>query len=236
MTIIDFERTVSQERFEKYTCACSGDGNKAHELYNLNIRLAKEFYAVLGIFEVVLRNAIHRHYTGIYGTPDWIKNEVVAIWATNPHYIVSMNKTVQRLQETFAKVQRKKPNGYSAADVIATCTFGTWVHFFSPELFRLGQQTIHRIFLRRAKGTTQRQIHKDLLTILHFRNRVAHHESLCFFAKVIDTASARNILANVEQYTQWLDIDVAIYGTDLTEIRVIAAKIDVLKTALMPQP
>jgi Abi-like protein len=236
MTIIDFERTVSQERFEKYVRACSGDTDKAHELYNLNIRLAKEFYSVLGIFEIALRNAIHRHYTNIYGTPSWIQNEVIAIWATNPHYIVSMNKTVQRLQEMFAELQRKKPNRYSAADVIATCTFGTWVHFFSPELFRLGQQTAHRIFPRRAKGTTQRQIHKDLLTILRFRNRVAHHESLCFFAKAIDTISARNILANVEQYTRWLDIDVAIYGTDLTKIAVIAAQIDVLKTALIAHP
>ena len=44
-------------------------------LYKANIRLSKELFAVIGLFEVVLRNLIDRHFIGIKGET-WLEDAV----------------------------------------------------------------------------------------------------------------------------------------------------------------
>ena len=52
----------SKARVQKYLRACGGDKSKAMRLYRYNARLSQDFYGVLSIFEIVLRNAINNHY------------------------------------------------------------------------------------------------------------------------------------------------------------------------------
>src|SRR5262245_50033578 len=71
MTYNQFERAVSVPRLQKYLTACHNDRKKARRLYRVNIHLSQKIFAVMSIFEVVLRNAIDQHYTAVKGN-DWI--------------------------------------------------------------------------------------------------------------------------------------------------------------------
>ena len=53
-----FEAAISIPRLDKYKTACSGNTRIAQKLYRANIRLSQKMYAVIGLFEVVLRNCI----------------------------------------------------------------------------------------------------------------------------------------------------------------------------------
>lgn len=55
----------------KYLYACGGDKQQALRLYRNNARLSQQFYGVLSLFEITLRNAINDHYLVQYGK-DWI--------------------------------------------------------------------------------------------------------------------------------------------------------------------
>jgi hypothetical protein len=51
---------------------------------------------------------------------------------------------------------------------------------FAPKQFIVGGQSSHKIYVNRPKGINQKQIFNDLDKIRSNRNRIAHHEPLCF--------------------------------------------------------
>lgn len=71
MKNLEFENAFSQARLKKYRDAFGGDLSKALKLYRLNIKLSEKFYCALNILEIVLRNAINRHYINLFGDNDW---------------------------------------------------------------------------------------------------------------------------------------------------------------------
>ena len=69
------EKTLSKARLNKYSQACGQDKSKAIWLYQCNMKLSQRFYGVIGLFEVMLRNAINEHYKQQFGDEDWIVNQ-----------------------------------------------------------------------------------------------------------------------------------------------------------------
>jgi hypothetical protein len=88
-------------------------------------------------------------------------------------------------------------------------TLGFWVHLFAPKQFRQGGQCLHQIYLHRPKGVSPRELFNDLLFILNFRNRIAHHESICFNKqKEFSTDSIRNFEEIILRHLVWLGYDI----------------------------
>ena len=71
--------------------------------------------------------------------------------------------------------------------------------------FREGGQCLHQIYLYRPKGVSPKELFNDLLFILNFRNRIAHHESICFSKqKEFSTDSIRKFEEIVLRHLVWL--------------------------------
>jgi hypothetical protein len=71
----EYERALSIPRTGKYLLACNEDKNKALILYRYNIKLSQKFYGLLGVLEVVLRNAIDAPFKAQLGDNNWIENQ-----------------------------------------------------------------------------------------------------------------------------------------------------------------
>ena len=83
---------------------------------------------------------------------------------------------------------------------------GFWVHLFAPKQFREGGQCLHQIYLYRPKGVSPRELFNDLLFILNFRNRIAHHESICFSKqKEFSTTITRVIISEPKTDIVYID-------------------------------
>ena len=76
MKYADFEIAFSAARLNKYRKACNGNDIKALTLYRHNVKLCQKFYGVLNVFEIVLRNAINKHYTAHFNDADWIYHQL----------------------------------------------------------------------------------------------------------------------------------------------------------------
>lgn len=76
----------SPARLNRYKAACGGDTRKAMTLYRYNVKLCQKYYAVLNIFEIILRNAIDRHYRAFFNDPNWIEHQLLpgGILASSP--------------------------------------------------------------------------------------------------------------------------------------------------------
>ena len=73
MVYAEFEDIISQDRMQRYLAACNFNTRKAMTLYRYNIRLSQELLAVVGCFEVALRNKINRHFVAQDGN-DWLRD------------------------------------------------------------------------------------------------------------------------------------------------------------------
>lgn len=211
----DFEGVMSATRMARYLSTTNNNSKRAMTLYRKNLRLSQELFTVVSCYEVALRNGIDRQYTTHYGS-DWLRDSATGngIFDTYScrHTKTLINKTMTQLA-----------NNYTHAKLLAKMDFGFWRYLFAQPQFYAGGQTLLRVFP--AKPTSTRAIQynhtfvfNQLGLINGLRNRIAHHEPICFASGYpkIDTTYARQHYNLILQLFQWMSIDEAalLYGLD----------------------
>ena len=179
----------------KYERACTGDKRKTMQLYRYNLRLCQRFYGVLNLFEVMLRNAINAHYSAYFNDYDWIVNQA------DTGKLLAYNK--DEILQTEAGYRKR--GIYNNDKMVASLTMGFWTKLFSKKRYKRGGKTLLQIFPNKAKGKNQADIYKDLTHIREFRNRIAHHEPICFDgAGNISTAFALRHYLLISEYIRYM--------------------------------
>ncbi|MFB9865651.1 Abi family protein [Rufibacter immobilis] len=208
MTFQEIERLLSSHRMAKYLIACNTDQDKALELYRANLRLSYELFAVTSMFEVVLRNKIDQHYKTKFlastGSDQWLETqtEPEGCFHNNPQ----VEKTFKNISEAKAKLKRKRK--YTHDKLVAELTFGFWRYLFASKEFMAAGSTLHQIFVNRPHNTNHTDIFKKLGHINDLRNRIAHHEPICFNTTgIICTVYALEHYNIMVELFGWLDVD-----------------------------
>lgn len=192
------QKLYSVPRMRKYLIACAGNKQKAMQLYRYNIRLCQRFYGVLNLFEVMLRNAINVHYNAYYSDPDWIVNQA------DTGRLLADDKDMIRDNEA----NYRRHGIYSNDKMVASFTMGFWTFLFTKNNYKRGGKTLLQIFPNKKKGKNQADVYKDLTLIREFRNRIAHHEPICFNgAGHINTAFARMHYQLIYEYVEYMGQD-----------------------------
>lgn len=172
MNYSDYERAFSAVRLAKYRAACGDDSDQAINLYRYNIGLCQKFYALLNIFEVALRNAIDRHYREHLREENWILRELA------PGGV--LGEYTQKYQVEHIIECLHKQGKYSQDRLVSSVSLGVWIYLFTKVPYFRGGQNLLKVFPQRSPGMGQKAIYKELLQIKDFRNKVAHHEGICF--------------------------------------------------------
>ena len=100
--------------------------------------------------------------------------------------------------------------------------FGVWKYLYSNAHYRLTGRVLLRAFPNKPRSSAQIQydhnyIFHELNFINNIRNRIAHHEPICFGNPVgIDTTYALSHYARMMTLFQWMGIDAPrmLYGLD----------------------
>ena len=165
----EYEKALSVPRIGKYKIACNGDKNKALILYRYNIKLCQKFYGVLGVLEVVLRNTINEYYKVLLHDNNWLITQ-------------SQNGFLVNYQDTIFKERDKLVHNhkYTHDKLVASLSLGVWTFLFSRNCYKNSGKTLLQIFPNKTHGLNQKDVYADLDKIRTFRNRIAHHEPLCF--------------------------------------------------------
>lgn len=189
------KKLYSAARIGKYSRACCGDKYKTMQLYRYNLRLCQRFYGVLSIFEVTLRNAINEHYLVYFSDSDWILNQA------------SCSKLLSHSKDEIRQIAADymKRGIYNNDKMVSSLTFGFWTFLFTKKNYRKGGKTLLKIFSNKEKGKNQADIYLDLTHIREFRNRIAHHEPICFDGTGnISTTFARKHYQLISDYINYL--------------------------------
>lgn len=197
MEYTEYEIAFSPARFNKYLYACNGNQSKALQLYRYNIQLCQKFYGLLNVFEVVLRNAIDNHYKSQLSDNDWIRTQLGTGGLLN--YAPQRDKTQEFINKLIGS------QSYTNDRVVSGVSFGFWPYLFTKKPYKLGGQNLLQIFPNRSKGVNQRKVYNDLQEIKNFRNRIAHHEPICFNASGdLDLSGASNQFNLLNTYISYL--------------------------------
>ena len=223
MKYSEYEKAFSPARLNRYLVACKGYTAKALTLYRHNVKLCQKFYGILNIFEVVLRNAINIHYRAIFNDSEWIEHQLQS---------GGMIENAPQKNEVIKIITGLRHNGrYTNDRVVSSVSFGFWTHLFTRQPFRLGGQNLLRIFPNRTKGLGQKAVFNELMDIKTFRNRIAHHEAICFDDNgKIDMTRTQGKYALILKYINFLGYQSShlFYGIDILPDSTIA-KIEALK-------
>ena len=231
MNYVNFERIMSATRMNRYLIACGSNSRKAMTLYRKNLHLSQELFTVISCFEVALRNSINRHYSSLYGN-SWLRDSI----STNG---IFNNLNCRRAKEVIVKALTKLSNYYTHSKLLAEMDFGFWRYLFAQPQYLAGGQTLLRIFPSKPTSSQATQynhtfVFNQLEQINTLRNRIAHHEPVCFLPgqPVINTIYARQQYNRILQLFQWMNIDECslLYGLD--HITAVCNEIDFIEMSL----
>jgi len=211
----EFENIMSATRMSRYLAACGNNTKTAMTLYRKNLKLSQELFTIISCFEVALRNNINRQYTAQHGN-DWLRDSVATTGIFNNHNCRHTRNIIdQGLNKLF--------NRYSHAKLLALMDFGFWRYLFAQPQFHAAGQTLLQVFPAKPRSTASIQynhtyVFNQLGQINEIRNRIAHHEPICFVAgqQVKNTTYVRQHYNLILQLFQWTSIDESalLYGLD----------------------
>ena len=233
MKYADFENIMSTQRMERYLRACEGDTRKAMTLYRYNLLISQEMFTIVSCFEVALRNAIDRKLTENLGE-DWLRNSIMPGGVfTEP----ILRKTRDIITFAYRKLQQS--NRYTHPKLLAEMEFGIWKYMFSPVQYRVTGRSLLTIFPHKPRSSREMQynqtfIFNELDKVNSLRNRIAHHETICFATNTanIDITYVMNVYKKIITLFSWMDIDSKslLYGLD--HINRVCSQINQLKAEI----
>ena len=226
----NFEAIMSSKLMRRYVNACGGDTRKAMTLYRYNLRLSQEVFTVISCYEVALRNAIDVNLSKTLGT-DWLRDAIL------PGGIFDNAKfsgTTRIMKKAYAELNAA--GLYSPSKMLSAMEFGVWKYMFSATQYRATGRTLLQVFPKKPKSTPLMQynnlfIFNELDAINRLRNRIAHHEPICFLQNndIVSTAYLRGCYNRIVKLFSWMDISSKelLFGMD--HVLSLCQKIDGLK-------
>lgn len=205
MNYVDFERLVSPPRLGRYYNSCKSHALKTLTLYQANIRISQAFLGVLSVFEIILRNSIDSHYESLFpavpGKPEWLLSSALPGGFLRA---IGCESSADKILQAFNHLGSK----YTHDKLIAELSFGFWRHLFAGRQFKAGGGTLLAIFPQLPARRNQTFIYQKLHRVNSIRNRIAHHEPICFGAgNSISASYARNHFQEITDILGYMSLD-----------------------------
>ena len=177
--------------FQLYTSATGGDFATALELYRANIQLCEALYPCLHVMEMALRNSIHFALSEKYGA-EWFLGTKLNV---DDYEREEIEKVIKRLSRGNYKPSPDK--------VIAELTLGFWKSLIEKKSYEntIWKPCCRKIFVEaRAKELNAKIIRPQIKSIHRLRNRVFHHECICF-----KEAELHETYENINKFIFWIN-------------------------------
>lgn len=189
-------RFISQERLKSY---------ENLEEYKQNLYFSEQYYLLLSVFEISLRNSIDFRLCSEYGN-NWLNDN------TLPFMQDRRQKQVKKVEEKI----RKRGENVTHNKVVAELSFGFWTSLFNDDCSNIMRiSDIKKIFPnlppKKQSNINRKIISKKLNDIRLFRNRVFHYE------KVINKPEYNNIREEILKLLCYFDEEIYDFAKNMMQ-------------------
>lgn len=208
----NFVRLYSNSRIYKYYKAVGKDKAKAMALYFGNQKISRAFYPLLGSVEVILRNQLHYTLAKHFNDARWIINQkqgfMVHSLLTVTDRRTGKSKTnhylLKSVEDAEAKLGKKNVH-LTPGRIIAEQTFGFWTSLYDIIHYKVLKGTPGTIFKNMPTGYGRKEIFSTLVAIRELRNRISHHEPICFVNQKCDFSYVKDMHQTIMNFLSWIN-------------------------------
>lgn len=116
MDFTKFSQIVSAPRMQRYLEAVNSDHDKALQIYQLNLQLSRDFFTIISIFELALRNKINDVIIKYTSNNNWLidaiqKNVSFNLPNGNKLSAIMIMSSKNKNEFFIEKLKETKPNG-----------------------------------------------------------------------------------------------------------------------------
>ena len=203
---------VSAQRLKKYISLYDGDMAKVVAHYKANLFLSESLYTSLSVFEVTLRNALSKQLERMMGRKDWY-----SVFPSNSALKSLTSEITVAIRHISQRGEMVSPD-----KIIAELTFGFWVTLLNSEYELTLWKDLRLAFPHMPKKDRKRKnVSSSCNALRKLRNRVFHHESICWNLDYITDIHNRLVMVlgwiNADM-PSWLD-EVDHFSKVVDEIR-----------------
>ena len=179
---------------------------------------------------MAVRNAIDRILTERLGE-NWLRDAVLDGGIFD---VPGCRDSAKIIKKAYNRLMRD--GSYSHPKLLAEMEFGVWKYMFANPQYRAVGRTLLAIFPNKPRSSAEVQynnafIFNELDGINILRNRIAHHEPICFARRQpeIGTSYILNAYQTLHKLFMWMGIDShsLLYGLD--HVQQVCSKINRLK-------
>ena len=198
---------ISGARFAPYLDDCAGDRDSALRLYHWNVAVSSALWGPIAIFEVALRNAIHKQMCARAGRDDWWADASLALLPRESDQVATARSKANDQAERRARSNSVQVTPPSPGHVVAASGLGLWVGLLSAGTPRdprysyetaLWQPRLRHAFPNLGSGG-RKELYDECNRIRLVRNRIAHHEPLAIPETVLVVGFIEKVLAYIDQ-------------------------------------
>ncbi|MFV0346338.1 MAG: Abi family protein [Bacteroidales bacterium] len=225
MKYSEFEKILSPARMERYLIASENNTRRAMTLYRLNLSLSQEFFTVISCFEITLRNKIDAVCISSLGD-NCLRDSVRSGGIFDNEFCFKMQKGIR---DAINKLNERCTHN----KLVAEFGFGFWRYLFAQYQFNATGKILLKVFPEKPKSSemkqyNQRYIFNKLMKINNFRNRIAHHEPICFVENeaIKNSEYAMQHYGIILQLFKWMNVNEQALLCGIDHISKVCYKID----------
>lgn len=215
----------SYPRINRYLNATGNNNQRAIKLYKHNLKVSQSFYSLISVLEVILRNKLSDKLSTHFSDINWIINQksgfMIDPALTYIHHRTRRPFTNDLLKRSVEKSEQKFNRAripLSSGKIVADQSFGFWTEMFEVTHFRILRGTPIQIFPHLPSGTGRVDVFNRISKVRKFRNRISHHEPICFRTVVIDFTEARDVYNIIIELFNWIDPNLVKFIDDLDQV------------------
>lgn len=163
---------LTPARFDKYVLAASGENTQALRLYEWNTSVSAAFYAGIGQFEILMRNAldvqlVRYHRTVLSGDGMWWRDSAMPFHREQLNQVKDARRRARKggVPETHGKV-------------VAELMFGFWRFLVDARHSAVLWAPALRHAFPHLRPKVRTEVYGRLVRINGLRNRIAHYEPI----------------------------------------------------------
>lgn len=158
---------LSEPRYGRFLDACGGSHRHAIALYEWHAELTTASFGLIHRFEVLMRNAVDDALGGNQPQTPIPDTWLLDFEILRPDGIKQVILAIERLEKGKAVTRGR---------IVAGLSFAFWAGLFGRRYEELWRHSLRSAFP--CGAVTRKTLSTRMRLIQHFRNRVAHHDSL----------------------------------------------------------
>ncbi|ORW48939.1 hypothetical protein AWB89_05225 [Mycobacterium paraense] len=209
-----FEHHFASARLVHYLGECSGDHQRAMELYEWNTAVSAAFWESLGYLEVALRNALDRQMQALHlskGRPShWIFDDAREL-GRDAQGAGKHNYPYQHVATAISRVRQNKKR-VTPGQIISEISFGFWHQLVSKRQVRIWPNLVAAFPF--SPNRSQATVHDPISRLRTVRNRIGHHHRIWSLDMAAHYADILTVAGYIDpELAAWIDGCSRFHGT-----------------------